>query len=284
MTRERQKKNVKAAGTAGRPKRMITCPSCGAAYEDGLTHCPYCRSVDDYRDESEFMEDLEEIRDKVEDLPTDVHRESVRRYREETVRDIRMIIAGVIAAAAAVAALVIVFSFVIPKATGTSDEDRREKKREEYLWREENFPVMDAYYEAQDWEGLLAFVNEADNSAIYRWQHFSVIEALQKIGSLRDYEIPAADRAAASYGADDSRTRDENAYVLRDELLLRFWEYRTKDKNDAEIVKELAAEELKDLTDRFALSQEELDLFETEIKKNSGELSVRECSTFFFFF
>ena len=51
---------------------MLHCPNCGAQYEAGLLHCPYCKSVDDYQDETEYLEDLDELKDKLEDLPEDV--------------------------------------------------------------------------------------------------------------------------------------------------------------------------------------------------------------------
>ena len=55
--------------------KMLHCPNCGAQYEAGLLHCPYCKSVDDYQDETEYLEDLDELKDKLEDLPEDVMRE-----------------------------------------------------------------------------------------------------------------------------------------------------------------------------------------------------------------
>ena len=49
--------------------KMVRCPHCGAEYEEGLLHCPYCKSVDDYQDETEYLEDLDELKDKLEDIP-----------------------------------------------------------------------------------------------------------------------------------------------------------------------------------------------------------------------
>ena len=40
---------------------MLRCPNCGAEYEAGLLRCPYCRSVDDYQDETEYLEDLDVV-------------------------------------------------------------------------------------------------------------------------------------------------------------------------------------------------------------------------------
>ena len=55
------------------PVRMLRCPNCGALYKEGLKHCPYCRSVDDYQDESEYLEDLDEFKERA-DLPPEARR------------------------------------------------------------------------------------------------------------------------------------------------------------------------------------------------------------------
>ena len=65
--------------------KMLHCPNCGAQYEAGLLHCPYCKSVDDYQDETEYLEDLDELKDKLEDcLKTSCG--SIKRKRQSRPR------------------------------------------------------------------------------------------------------------------------------------------------------------------------------------------------------
>lgn len=263
-----------------RSPRMLTCPNCGAAYREGLPRCPYCRSVDDYQDETDFMEDLEELRDRVEDIPEDLEREQKRRYGRETARDLHRIFRIVLIAAAVIGLLIAADVYIIPKMTGRTEEDRQQDRREMYLWKQENYPVMEDLYEKEDWEGLLAFADEAQGMGIYDWEHYNVIEGLRKIAMLTEYSIPEADTRMEQDGADSGRTLDAYAEVLRDEIALRFWENRTTDEKDVRIVKEQAAGCLDDLQARFALTQEETEALRQMLIKGYGELMISECREF----
>ena len=263
-----------------RTPRMLTCPNCGAAYREGLPRCPYCRSVDDYQDETDFMEDLEEIRDRVEDIPEDLEREQKHRYGRETARDLHRIFRIVFITAAVIGLLIAADFYIIPKMTGRTDEDRQQDRREMYLWKQENYPVMEDLYEKEDWEGLLAFADEAQGMGIYDWEHYNVIEGLRKIEMLTGYSIPEADTRMEQDGADSGRTLDAYAEVLRDEIALRFWENRTTDGKDVRIVKEQAAGCLDDLQARFALTQEETETLRQMLIKGYGELMISECREF----
>ena len=183
-------------------------------------------------------------------------------------------------AAAVIGLLIAAVVYIIPKMTGRTEEDRQQDRREMYLWKQENYPVMEDLYEKEDWEGLLAFADEAQGMGIYDWEHYNVIEGLRKIAMLTEYSIPEADTRMEQDGADSGRTLDAYAEVLRDEIALRFWENRTTDEKDVRIVKEQAAGCLDDLQARFALTQEETEALRQMLIKGYGELMISECREF----
>ena len=158
---------------------MLRCPNCGAEYEAGLLRCPYCRSVDDYQDETEYLEDLDELKDKLEDMPEDVLQEHKKKEVVQTAQDMKRILTVVGAVAAAFLLLIGVSAFFDQVVFGNSESKVREREREEYLWKQENFPKLDAFYESRDYEGLLAFADETDNNGIYDWEHYPLLDGLR---------------------------------------------------------------------------------------------------------
>ncbi len=45
---------------------MVTCESCGAEFEEALVRCPYCGSGNANAEETEYMQQMEEIRTELE--------------------------------------------------------------------------------------------------------------------------------------------------------------------------------------------------------------------------
>ena len=209
------------------PAGMLRCPNCGALYKEGLKHCPYCRSVDDYQDESEYLEDLDDLKDRLEVLPGTVIREENRRQTKEAARDFAVILRRIGITAGIILLLFAGLRFVDRAVLGNSEENRLKEQKEEYLWKQENFKKLDEMYANKDYEGLLEFDENCQNSGIYDWEHYNVIEGLRKIEMLTEYSIPEADTRMEQDGADSGRTLDAYAEVLRDEIALRFWENRT---------------------------------------------------------
>ena len=49
--------------------RMVTCGSCGAAFDRKLPACPYCGATKRWGNERKYMEGLEETRKNLGELP-----------------------------------------------------------------------------------------------------------------------------------------------------------------------------------------------------------------------
>ena len=258
---------------------MLRCPNCGAEYEAGLLRCPYCRSVDDYQDETEYLEDLDELKDKLEDMPEDVLQEHKKKEVVQTAQDMKRILTVVGAVAVAFLLLIGVSAFFDQVVFGNSESKVREREREEYLWKQENFPKLDALYESRDYEGLLAFADETDNNGIYDWEHYPLLDGLRILKFIPD-EIEMVEELKAEGRTDTQQYRDGLAFLLKDELNLLYFDKRQVSAEDARIIKELSSEYLADLETRFALTPEELEELEKMVARNSGEIYSSECKEF----
>ena len=258
---------------------MLRCPNCGAQYEAGLLHCPYCRSVDDYQDESEYLEDLDELKDKLEDMPEDVLQEHKKKEVVQTAQDMKRILTVVGAVAAAFLLLIGVSTFFNQVVFGNSDAKLREREREEYLWKQENYPKLEALYESKDYDGLLEFADQTENYGIYDWEHYPLLDGLRILKVIPD-EIEMVEQLKAEGREDSKQYKDNLAFLLKYEVSLLYFDKRQAPAEDVEIIKELSGEYLADLETRFALTPEELKELEKIVIRNSGEIYLSECEEF----
>ena len=244
--------------------KMVHCPHCGAEYEEGLLHCPYCKSVDDYQDESEYLEDLDELRDKLEDIPEETLRQNDRMQKKQAVRDLRKIFVIVAVFFAAIGGIVLFETVMSGNTQGQVDKRNREK----YLWIQENYPILDEMYEKEDYEGLLEKFMESGND---------LLTALEKISVIREGDLQLVDEAVQKYGEDSDEALRERAALFSDELQLRYLSLHAKQTEDRERITSLSEEYLKDLTERFSLTEEELAELDRLLVKNYGYMTNKEC-------
>ena len=253
--------------------RMVHCPHCGAEYEEGLLHCPYCKSVDDYQDESEYLEDLDALRDKLEDIPEETIRQQGRLQTRQAVKDFRKILMILFLAAAAIGSLVLVQTVLSGSTRGQMDKRNQEK----YLWKQENYPILDEMYEKEDYEGLLEKLRDHDNIGIYDWEHYDLLTALEKIDMIEKYDLQFAQEAVEKHGEDSEEALREQATLFSDELQLRYLSLHAKETEDRERIARLSEKHIKDLTERFKLTEEELGELDKRMVQNYGYLTGREC-------
>ena len=259
--------------------KMVRCPNCGAMYEEGLLHCPYCRSVDDYQDESEYLEDLDELKDKMEDMHEDVLREHNRNQTTEAARDFKKILMRVGFVALIILLLVGIATFFDKVVAGNSEQARREEQKEEYLWKQENFSKLDELYEKGDYEGLVEFAENTDNIGIYDWEHYPLIDGLQILKYIPS-DLAMVEELERENKTDSDHYRDSLAFLFRDELELLYFDHRKADEKDIEIINGMSGEYIRDLETRFALTPEELETLEKKAAQDMGEFYLSECKDF----
>ena len=268
------------SAASGKAVKIVKCPYCGASFEEGLLRCPYCGSVDDHQDETEFLEDLDEIRDKLEDLPEETIRQTNRMQRKEAVQDMGRILKRVGIVAVIVLLIVGLGLFFDRVVEGNSPAKRDQENRERYLWLQEHIPLLDEMYEKGDYEGLLEAYQSGDGTWYYEWEHYSLLEGLRLLGRVREMDIPILEESEKTFGADSRQAAEDRSVLLADELEILYFDKQARNKEDAETIRELSADVREDLENRFALTDEELEYFRKKMTENYGYISIRECREF----
>lgn len=226
--------------------KKMKCHSCGAEYDAALTKCPYCGELNYNSAEREYMDKLSDVREDLEDLE-EVPAEEVR---SQTSAQGKRILRIVRRTALILAAVLVVF-FLITWWSNTSYE---RDTRADYLWKQENFPTMDAYYEAGDYAGLYTFIRESldQDQPAWDWSHYADYEAYDTMLYVENC-IEEADAA--------SKSRNFYTFYLYEELRMHTmpqWTSRVSDQFQEQYAGNIAAIE-EDLQTRWGLDEQGID-------------------------
>lgn len=183
----------------------MICPNCGGDFADWAPECPYCGNMNGQGAEKQYMDRLETLRQDLEKLPG----MSEKHYRKGIGGAVKKIFwpLTVLALAAVTAAVL-----------GMVRERHQEKKYEErllrmYAWEKENFPALDRWYEAREYDRITAFSDRLweEDSEFYpdNWSHaVFVFEYYKPYGAclllrqtLEAGEIPSRDMVAEALPA-----------------------------------------------------------------------------------
>ena len=142
--------------------KLMECESCGAHFDEMLPECPYCGTVSIKGAQAEYMEKLEDIRNDVEELsavPAEVTKKEIKKQTK-----IILWALGICGALLLVCVLIEVFF-------GYKPRERDDKA--DYLWLQENIPLLDEMYEQEQYEELVVKVNTAfqNNEPVWQWEH-----------------------------------------------------------------------------------------------------------------
>lgn len=153
----------------------IYCKSCGATYDIHLAKCPYCGEVNEYGDEIEYQNHLDRIHSDMEDMIDDSLEGATDELKEKGkgAAKVFIIIAAAIVVIAAIAICIIKFS----------DKKKAEAAIDDILWQKETYATLDQLYEAEDYDGLLAFMEDYyadpdyDKHTLYNYEHIEFMTA-----------------------------------------------------------------------------------------------------------
>lgn len=150
---------------------MIICSSCGGECSEELANCPYCGSTLLAGAEKKYMEKLRDVKDRMEDLdavPLEETRSAIR--KQGKVLKVGIII-GVV-----VMTLILGAVYLFNRMLYTDEEDYKQQ----YLWKQEYYPVLEELYGKNDYDGLFRFYEEHmedPNAQFYTWEHFDFLRA-----------------------------------------------------------------------------------------------------------
>ena len=237
----------------------IICRSCGANFSPELANCPYCGTMYLPAAEKAYMHKLEGIRSDLEDLggrPSETMKSVFRRLRKRLL----------------IPAILLILAILAGFAAGEIKERREAAKdKAETLWQLEYFPLMDAAYDAGDYEKLDALYEDAMSAdhRLWNYKHYHFCDFYQI--------ILGAEKALQSYGEGSC----DAAYLLYRELQL-YWLENLADSipsDEYARLEALRAPILDDLIERFAPTEEELSAFKKSIRQD-GFVPYETCEQF----
>ena len=254
------------------PVEKQICPSCGASFDAHLETCPFCGFVNETADEKKFYNDLDasqkDLKEMV-DIPEEKATKEVR--RASRLIAVVLIVLGVLALAI----------FLLVRAVSPGQYHRDEEA--DYLWLQENVPVMQARYEegmsTGDFSALLAFYEEArqEDRPVWRLEHDTFTHLLFLINETVPSDIESAERL-----------REEGGYRYLNHMQLLFYdemdlavlnENKTLSEEEKTILTPLAEPFVEDMKTRFAISDEEMKSFLADYAKK-GYISYSDSEKF----
>lgn len=150
----------------------MICPSCGGEYADWAQKCPYCGSVNEKADERLYLNHLEELRRRLDV----VDEESEVTYRRQVSHQSRRLLKPLVVLLGAVLLI-----FCVGMTISTVSKNRQEERQLDQLeWEREEFPRLDAWYEAGEYDAILEENNRLltdlkNNYSLYGWAHYTYI-------------------------------------------------------------------------------------------------------------
>lgn len=141
----------------------VRCSGCGAMYDADYSYCPYCGRMNDPAAEREYMEHLEELRQDVEELSVIPGQEAAKVAKSQGKKVLVIVIVTL-----CVIGLIAGVVFLRESMTLGQDDPKAS-----YLWRQENIPKLDAYYEAGEYEEIMTLYQQAreEGHDFYSWEH-----------------------------------------------------------------------------------------------------------------
>ena len=240
--------------------KKITCPSCGAQFEDTLAACPYCGTMYYPAAEKEYMSRMEGLRGDVGELK-ELPREETKKHLKSRIRFVWTVLILIAAAAAVIGGLLL-------------RERHREarKTEEEYHWIRENIPALDELYENGQYDEMADLYASwsRDSKPVWSWKHS---EFARRLGAVHEAEILRSGVDAGQDGA------FELADLLYSEIeLLQFdRQHPSLSEEEYRYVLEKAEPYLEDMKTRFRLDDGKVEEIRKTAEENYGVYPFRNC-------
>lgn len=138
------------------------CSSCGAEIDDSMPKCPYCDTLIAKGAEAEYMEKLYDIQEDMEELK-DVPYETVKEEVKHQSKRMGKVIAVTI-----VVVLILAGIFI------WQEKKYERNNTADYIWGQENFPIMSEMYENEEYEELAEFYYDAlmEDRPVWNWEYY----------------------------------------------------------------------------------------------------------------
>lgn len=216
---------VPLMGDSGTELKEHSCKNCGAIISVEDHRCPYCGGINYVGAKKKYFRDLFKIKDNLEQL----EKIPVESYKKEASAQIKRIIKTLI-----VSTLIIVVLYggvsLILKWKDSRYSFKRADPKEQLLWDQENFPMLDQWYENGEYDKLVEYniklYEEGAEFTFTNWKHqrflrfyeyYSyALEVMERIENKESYSL--YDITTAIYGGLNICYNIENADLDKDEI------------------------------------------------------------------
>ncbi len=235
-------------------KKTIECKFCGAKFPEMSPSCPYCGNTNIKGAEAEYMNQLEGIRADMSDLNNVPLNETKKEIKKQT--KFVLIVVGIILG---LFLLLVLFELLF----GYKEEKRDHQA--DYIWKQENFPLLDELYEQGRYEELVARYIKAyeEGYPISGWEHYEFAAAMDLFLEVEEiweaeeigYPLNKWDYADLLYiGFRIEQYEESSAYSQEDKEKMAPYIARVRE----------------DFNSRWGFTEEDLQMFSKEKEKNYG--------------
>lgn len=152
----------------------IKCNSCGAEYDDTLSSCPYCGTINYKGAENKYMGTLDDIKENLDDLekvPSDEMKKEIKHQGKFL---------------AILIIILIIISLILAGLCYFVYKDTNHASTSDYVWQQTNYPKMDELYNAGKYDELVNFYYEAidDDKDIWNYDHYEFISFYSYINDI----------------------------------------------------------------------------------------------------
>ena len=256
-------------------QKELICSNCGAQIQHLDAKCPFCGHINLSGAEHEFMENMYRTEDNLEDL-TNQQVDDIKKEVKKNTKFIAIIAGIVIAVVLVISGIFFLNNLYWEKISLEGDP------KEVMLWQKENFPKLDAMYEAGEYDAILDFIyslyndeHESIKYSVFEWEHYNFIDAYDKYRVLLEYE--------GELDKNGSVDDFEAKYMLYYGMWLYYRQYDQDFLNYSEEEFERIDTEYRDeaariLFDRMQFTNEELDeAYETCMDQTGYYIDPSKC-------
>lgn len=173
----------------------IKCRECGALIDGQVARCPYCGAINEAGAEQKYMEDMDTLRDNLEDLgdiPKEEITQEIRKHLKFTGKTVVITLVVIIVVAAALFLYskrwdIAMYLYETASQTTTADA------REQLLWEKENYPRLDEWFAEGKFDALLDFYREnsyVESGIQYNfstWEHYYLLTYYDEYRECTDF-------------------------------------------------------------------------------------------------
>jgi len=244
-------------------EELIVCPSCAAEFGKDNAKCPFCGVMYYPGAEKAYMEHLEEVKEDLSDLQY-MSGEAVKEEAKKVGKLLKK-----------VAIILVILIAIIVVAVFFLQKKAREQEREDFIYRQANFPVFDEMYENGEYDELADKYNEAllEGYDMWSWEHRDFISVY---GSIRD-----AEDAMARLDAGEKPEQAVIAGLIWNEWNVIMYVARdVLDEQEKGYIDSIKDSVIDDLKTRWGMSEEELKEWYDRLAADHHIITYDECEKF----